>query len=114
MSTRGGLRSGAGRKARKGSPMPKTAFTALPEEIFFYRLYSGTSNTVSAGVQKAVKKLAELDNEAKENLKQAQWIANKARQELEHEITEQVNNEMIFKYVDTHFERLLQEWFVNH
>jgi len=109
---RGGTRSGAGRRSRYGTPMPRSAFTARPDQIVFYLLLSGNEKTVSAGVQRAVAQLVKADQKAAKVYEQALWMTNQAKAELEADAAPgtEVNQDMIMRYILDHHERIAAMW----
>lgn len=82
--------------------MPRTAFTARPDQIVFYLLLSGNQKTVSGGVQVAVARLVDSgDERAAAAYQQAQWMVQAAQSELEAEAVagEEVTQEMVLRRV---------------
>ena len=95
-------KSRPGRRPRRGSPMPRTAFTAYPETALFYILLSGHQRSVSAGVQVAPDVLAVHSAEHKALLDKAKWMARRARNILEGETDEEVTHDDVYRYVRDH------------
>lgn len=59
--------------------MPRTGFTAFPEQILFYLLLSGHQRAVSAGVQIAPGIMAGLSEEHRVMMEKAKWMARQAQ-----------------------------------
>lgn len=98
-----------GRRPRRGSPMPRTGFTAFPEQIIFYLLLSGHQRAVSAGVQIAPSILASVSPEHQEMLNKAKWITSKARQELEAQAENdeaEITHDDVLRFTLDHRDRL--------
>lgn len=103
-SGRGGKRAGAGRRPKRGSPMPKTGITASANQLVFYYLLSGPNMaSVSAGIQLAVERLAKVDDKANDLLKQSEWMIARAKEILEADDIEATQKEL-YSYC---FENLL-------
>jgi heptaprenylglyceryl phosphate synthase len=93
--------------------MPRSAFTARPDQVVFYLLLSGNERTVSAGVQRAVRRLVESnDPEAAALYEQAKWMTKQAEAELEagKTVGEEVKQEEILRHVLEHHLRLVALW----
>lgn len=102
-----------GRRPRRGTPMPRTGFTAFPEQIIFYLLLSGHQRAVSAGVQIAPSIMANLSDEHRAMMEQAKWMTMRARQILEADATpsdEEVNHDDVLRYALEHRDQLEFEY----
>ena len=92
--------------------MPRTAFTARPDQIVFYLLLSGNQKTVSAGIQTAVSRLTKDDPDMTAIHHKAQWIVRAVEAELRAEIPpdEDVTQEMVLRRVLDELDRFLAMW----
>jgi len=96
-----------GRRPRRGTPMPRTGFTAFPEQIIFYLLLSGSQRAVSAGVQMAPAIMAKLSEEHQEMMEKAKWLTRRARELVEAENgSEEVTHDDVLRYTLEHRDRL--------
>lgn len=98
-----------GRRPRRGTPMPRTGFTAFPEQILFYLLLSGHQRAVSAGVQIAPAIMAGLSDEHKAMMEQAKWMTRRAREILEADArpgSEEVGHDDVLRYTLEHRDEL--------
>lgn len=91
-----------GRSPRRGSPMPRTGFTAFPEQHLFYILLSGHQRSVSAGVQLAPDILAQHSPEHMAMYEKAKWMTRQAREILEGETDEEVTHDDVYRYIRDH------------
>lgn len=86
--------SKAGRKSRRGSPMPRSAITAYEEHLVFLLLY-GRDNYVSSGVRRTIDRVLELErgeangDSATETMRKARWMVRMAREELGEDASQQ-------------------------
>lgn len=99
-------KSRPGRRPRRGSPMPRTGFTAFPEQHLFYILLSGQQRSVSAGVQLAPSIMADLSQAHKSIFDKAKWMTARARALLEEDTDEEVTHDDVYHYIRTHLDRL--------
>lgn len=97
-----------GRRPRGKTPMPTTTITALTEELAFYALMG--DGATSLGVQKAVKRLLELDADAGKVMKQAVWMREMAEAELTRRGETELSQRDVYKYISAHFYQLAAEW----
>lgn len=98
-----------GRRPRRGTPMPRTGFTAFPEQILFYLLLSGHQRAVSAGVQIAPSIMAGLSDDHKAMMNQAKWMTMRAREILEADTKpgdDEVSHDDVLRYALEHRDEL--------
>jgi len=86
--------------------MPPVTVTALPEELIAITILGDGST--SLGLQKAVRRLAELDPEMGDMFKRALWIRNRVVEILE-ERGDKVTERNIYRYASTNFYELADE-----
>lgn len=93
--------------------MPRTGFTAFPEQILFYLLLSGHQRAVSAGVQIAPSIMANLSDEHRAMMEQAKWMSMRARQILEADARpgdDEVSHDDVLRYALEHRDQLEFEY----
>lgn len=95
-----------GRRPRRDSPMPTTSISASAEEMTFLILLG--EGPLSRGVQKAVNRLAKIDPEAAEMMRQSIWIRQRAETILKKQ-NKKVGQIDIYRYVAENFQDLLDE-----
>ena len=93
--------------------MPRTGFTAFPEQILFFLLLSGPQRAVSAGVQIAPSIMAKLSDEHHTMMEQAKWMTRRARQILEaaaKPTDDEVSHDDVLRYTLEHRDQLESEY----
>lgn len=99
-----------GRRPRRGSPMPRTGFTAFPHQHLFYILLSGSQRSVSAGVQLAPDVLAKVSPEHKAMFDKAKWMARRTRELLEAQTDDAVTHDDVYRHMRDHLDVLEQDF----
>lgn len=94
-----------GRRPKRSTPMPRSSFTAEIETMVFLRLFSGDDSTYSRGIQRAAKRLAQIDQEGAEFMKEALWICEAASAEIGKDDKPPSQIEL-FEHISGHLERL--------
>ena len=92
-----------GRRPRRKSRMPKTAFTAFVEYHIFFYLMSGPNREMSMGVRTAVNRLVSVDDEAEKMMERAEQIVNQVREQLGGE----ADQTEVLNYVKDHLYEIL-------
>ena len=89
--------------------MPTTSISASAEEMTFLMLLG--DGPLSRGVQQAVNRLAKIDPEAAELMRQSVWMRQRAEEILQGQGTEKdVEQADIYRYVTKHFRELVDEF----
>ena len=97
----------AGRRARRGTPMPTTSFSASVEELVFLILLG--KGSLSPGVQDAIQRLVAQDEEAAALLAQAKRLIADAEQHLEKDEYGRVPQKKTYLYISQNYWQLMGE-----
>jgi hypothetical protein len=97
----------AGRRARRGTPMPTTSFSASVEELVFLILLG--KGSLSPGVQDAIQRLVESDEEAAALMEQAKRLIADAEQHLEKDEFGRVPQRTTYLHISQNYWQLLGE-----
>ena len=92
-----------GRRSRRGSPMPRSSFTAFVEHHIFFYILAGSNLEMSAGVRAAVNRLVDVDPEAAQMMAQAKRVVERVRERL----GEDADQTEVLNYVKDHLYELL-------
>jgi hypothetical protein len=90
--------------------MPRTGFTAYPEQHLFFILLSGNQRSVSAGVQIAPEVMARLSPEHKAMFDKAKWLTARARQILEEATDDEVTHDDVYRHVRENLDFLERDY----
>lgn len=93
-----------GRRPRRRTPMPRTAFTAFVEQHVFLMLVG--KGELSPGVQEVVSKVTkdEYYPDYVKKMERARQLVDTARKELStHLIDEEVSQDEILRYIKEHY-----------
>lgn len=101
-------RAKPGPRPARGSPMPRTAFTAMPEEVIFLMLYGG-DGTISRGVRAAIASALKLDRNAAPLMAKAMWMIQRAEQKLQ-ESGQEATQQAIYRYAADNYVYILADW----
>lgn len=98
----------AGRRPRRASPMSRSSFTAFVEQHVFLLMFG--DGELSGGVQRAVKRFVECDEEAAETMKRAQRMVERARGQVGPTPDgEPVEQEDLLRYIKDNWHSLINE-----
>ena len=97
----------AGRRSRRGTPMPNATFTASADEMAFLVL-TGEGN-LAAGVQRLVAHAAKSGDEMADVMRRAQRLVQEAERHLKPDNDGLIQQQAVYQYIRDNYWEMVED-----
>ena len=100
-------RPGAGRRSRRGTPMPNATFTASADELTFLLLI-GEGN-LAAGVQRLVASVVKADDDMAKVMSRTRQLVQAAERQVGPDAKGLIQQQAVYQYIRDNYWQMVED-----